>query len=213
MRERDALARSLRKEGRRDEADEVRKLEKPTVVAALVNRLAREKRREVGQLLRAAGALREAQVSGKGDFAEAAAAERDSVQVLTRAARDLDEDASVATLDRVSMTLRAAAADDEARALLERGVLTREVEASGFGSLLSALPAESKPSRRTKPRTRPTEDPALRRERAKAEKEVERAQVRVEHTAEKAAEAQEAARAAAEELAAAERRLGNLRQG
>lgn len=200
MREREALAKSLRKEGKKDEADEVRKLAKPTVVAALINRLAREASSEVGKLLEAADALRSAQIGGKGDFAQAAAAERDAIQKLVRKARELDRDASDAALDRVSGTLRAAAADDEARGLLERGVLAREVEASGFGSLLSAMPTG--PAKRKAAPRKKAEDAAKKRERAK----VERLRARAERAAAKAAEAAEAARAAAEELAEAERR-------
>jgi len=210
VRERDALARSLRKDGRRDDAEEVRRLQKPSVVAALVNRIAREQPRELGRLLEAAGALREAQVGGKGNFAAAAAAEREAIQALVRTAQKLDEGASDAALDRVSATLRAAAADEGARGLLERGVLTREVESTGFGSLLAAMPKTSGPARRAKPPARPAEDAARTRERAKAEKEVERARVRAGRAEAKAAEAHEAARAAAEELAAAERGLSEI---
>ena len=175
MRERDALAKSLRKEGQEGRGRRpCGKLAKPTVVAALVNRLAREASGDVAKLLQAADALKAAQVGGKGDFAEAAAAERDALQKLVRKARALDPDASDAALDRVSGTLRAAAADDEARALLERGVLTREVEASGFGSLLASMPAGPAKRRPAAKSKRAAEDAAKKRERAKAEQEVER---------------------------------------
>ena len=217
MRERDAVGRLLRKQGRRDEADAVKALAKPSVVAWAVNQLAHRRRADLERLLKAADALREAQVSGSGDFAAAAAAERDAVRALTRAAGDLLAEAgrppTDATLDRVASTLRAAAADDGTRDLLERGVLTREVEATGFGSLLGALPAA--PAR---PAPRRGEDARRKKqERAQAEKEVGRARARAEDLERRAVAAEEAAadartRAddAAADLEAAERRLADL---
>lgn len=59
--ERNALARELRREGRRDEAAEVARLRKPSVAAWAVNQLVRTQRREVDQLFAAGDALREAQ--------------------------------------------------------------------------------------------------------------------------------------------------------
>lgn len=216
MRERDALVRSLRKEGRRDEAEEVRALAKPSVVAWSVNQLAHHRRKELDRLLEAADALRQAQVSGSDDFAAAAAAERVAVRALTRAAGAIlaeeGRPATDATLDRVAQTLRAAAADDEARGLLERGLLTREVEATGFGTLLGSLPAA--PPSRAKPKTEARERA---KERARAEKEVERARARADDLERRATSAEEAAadarRAAADaaaDLAESERRLRDL---
>jgi hypothetical protein len=211
VRERNALARSLRKEGRREEADAVAKLAKPTAVAALVNRLARERPVDLRRFLRAADELRAAQAGGRGDFAEAARAEREALQALVRRARELGDGASEQTLDRVARTLRAAAGDDEARPLLERGVLTREVEPTGFASVLGAMPA-TPPARPREPKR----DPAEGRERARAERELTRLRARAAEleraaeAAERAAtEARRRADEVAKELAAAEKRSGS----
>ena len=209
VRGRDALARSLRKEGEREEADAVAKLQKPNAVAGLVNQLARKRPGDLRRFLAAADALRKAQTSGGGDFAKAAAAEREALQALTRAARDVGEKASEQTLDRVARTLRAAAGDDEARPLVERGVLTREVEPTGFASVLAAMPA--KPAAR---RSQPKRDAGeKKRERARAERELARARARAEELARAADAAERAAKEArrkadeaAEELERAERR-------
>jgi hypothetical protein len=132
---RNDAAAELRKAGRRDEADEVKALRKPTAAAAAVNRLVREHRDQVEAYLAAAAALRDAQFAGKGDVAEATKLERET----------LDRLVDLATSD-VRQTLQAAAVDDAAAEELRRGRLERELEPRGFGTLLShAKPAPAKP--------------------------------------------------------------------
>jgi hypothetical protein len=171
VRERDALAKRLRDEGNREEADAVKRLRKPSVVAWAVNQLAHRRPDELGRFLETADRLRDAQTGRSGDFAEAAAAERDAVRKLTRTAGSLlsesGRSASGATLDRVARTLHAAAADDEARAELERGVLTEEVEATGFGGLLGALSPSARKAAAPK-KAEERDDRAERRKEARA---------------------------------------------
>src|SRR5207249_1478034 len=79
---RDARAKELRKAGDRAGADAVKKLRKPSVAAAAVNRLAREAADEVAGLLAAGEALRQAQLGG-GDreaIRSAAHDEREAVE-------------------------------------------------------------------------------------------------------------------------------------
>ena len=136
-------AADLRKTGRRTEADEVKAMRKPTAAAAAANRLVREHRSEVEKFLRAAERLRDAQFAGKGDLA---AATRDERQALER----LVELGGA----EVRQTLQAAAIDDGAAERLLRGRLERELEATGFGTLLAyAKPAapKGKPARPRKP--------------------------------------------------------------
>jgi hypothetical protein len=137
---RDAAAKELRKEKRRDEAAVVAKLRKPSAAAWLVNRLARERRDDVDALLEAGEALRDAQeraVAGEGaggDLREAADAERRAVDELVRAARELQpggRKASQAALEQVRTTLHAAAADPTVREGVRAGRLVREVAAGG----------------------------------------------------------------------------------
>jgi hypothetical protein len=201
VRARDELARRLRNEGKRDEADAVKALRKPSVVAWAVNQLAHRRAEELQAFLAAANRLRDAQTGRGGDFTAAAAAERDAVRKLTKTAGALlaesGRKATDATLDRVARTLHAAAADEDARAELERGVLTEEVEASGFAGLLGAL----SPSVRTEATTG-----AKQRDRAERRKEAKERVGRARaHARELRQEATAAEREAAQLARAAER--------
>src|ERR1043165_2209472 len=67
---RDELAKQLRGEDRREEAEQVKALRKPPVAVWLVNRIARERELDVRRLLDSAEALRKAQAAGSEEFAE-----------------------------------------------------------------------------------------------------------------------------------------------
>ena len=175
---RNDAATELRKAGRRDEAEEVKALRKPTAVAGAVNRLVREHRDQVEEYLTAAAELRDAQVAGKGDVAAATKRERETLDRLLRLASG-----------EVRQTLQAAAVDDEAAEELRRGRLERELEPRGFGTLLShAKPAPAKPkpkpakpkpddrAARVKLRQAQEKLSAARSELARAEAAVEQAQ-------------------------------------
>jgi hypothetical protein len=145
---RNDAAAELRKDGRRDEADEVKALRKPTAAAGAVNRLVREHRDQVEAYLAAAAALRDAQFAGKGHVAGATKHERETLERLLQ----------LASVD-VRQTLQAAAVDDAAAEELRRGRLERELEPRGFGTLLThAKPAPAKP----KPAERKPDDRAAR---------------------------------------------------
>ena len=222
--ERDALARRLRTEGERAAADAVKRLEKPSVAAALVNRLARERPEELQAFLRARDELRRAHTGDEGDFRQAADAERAARDRLLAAAPQLVEGggrpASDAVLRRVAATLEAAAANGENRTLLERGRLSHELEPRGF-ELLAGL-AFAAPPRRARAATRarpPTEGESRRRRIAEAQEEVARARERAREVEEQAVAAEreatrlryEADRAAVE-LERAEQQLASLRE-
>ena len=175
---RNDAATELRKAGRRDEAEEVKALRKPTAVAGAVNRLVREHRDQVEEYLTAAAELRDAQVAGKGDVAAATKRERETLDRLLRLASG-----------EVRQTLQAAAVDDEAAEELRRGRLERELEPRGFGTLLThAKPAPAKPKHkpakpkpddraaRVKLRQAQEKLSAARSELARAEAAVEQAQ-------------------------------------
>jgi hypothetical protein len=208
VRERTALARALRKEGRRAEAASVEELTKPSVAAWAVNQLARTRRADVKRLLEAADRLRRIQTGGKGDFAEASRAVRAATDALVEAAADLLRDAgrpaSDAALARVGKTLQAAAADEVVRALLERGTLVRELEPAGFGGLLEAMPKRPRAARTAK---RPS---AKEREASQKAKDAARQRRREADVAERELEAarralERAERAAAKARAQAEK--------
>lgn len=146
---RDELARALKKAGKDGAAEEVKALRKPTVSAWTVNQLARRHPQEMKALVKAGDELRKAQraaVSGKGGSAlrEASARHRDRLDDLTATARE-ELGAAGPTLQRVVQTLRAASAEKESSKALLAGTLAEDVEASGFGSLLAAVPTNKSP--------------------------------------------------------------------
>jgi len=159
---RDALAKRLRSEKRRKEADEVKALRRPNVAAGAINRAVRE--HGADDLLAAGEALRaahEALLSGDGDapaVREATEREREAVRDFTRLA--LGDDATASTQEKVSATLHAASVDDEVRALLEAGRLQRDAEAgadpmalfaAGTGGATSRGSGTTKPDRPGRP--------------------------------------------------------------
>jgi hypothetical protein len=142
--ERGALARSLRAAGRREEAEAVALLRKPSVAAWAVNQLVRTQSRSIAKLFDAGDALREAQASllaGRGDARALRAAtsrERAAVDALATAARGLliatGHQLSPGVIDRVVETAHAAAFDEDARQSVREGRLERELRHVGFGA-------------------------------------------------------------------------------
>ena len=140
VRARAALARRLREEGRRSDAEVVAAMRKPPPVVLAVNRAARDRPQAARDAADAAGRLARAQVG---------AADRTGYE---DAARDLDRaldllvEVAVACLGRGSRPatqamqqrarelVRAAVADERSRERLVRGALTEEVETTGFGA-------------------------------------------------------------------------------
>jgi hypothetical protein len=138
---RDALAKRLRAEGRRAEADAVKGLPRPTVAAWAVNQLARREPEWTRALATAGQRLEEAQTAliEQGDrtaWREATAAQRESIERLARMAERLLRDergaVSPALRDAIRETLQAATIDPEARAAVSAGRLDRELRASGL---------------------------------------------------------------------------------
>ena len=192
---RDATARRLRGDGRREEADLVKALRKPSNPAWVVNRLARAEPKVVGELLAAGGDLRKAM--------------DDERRALDRAMRNAEEIATHAklasrvTLDRVRETLHLAALDPGVGAEVEQGVLVKEGRATGFTDLAVFAPSPA-PSRKAAPEKPAAKaSPAADARKAAA---AERAAAREQERREKAvAKACNRLAAAEKELAAAER--------
>jgi hypothetical protein len=204
---RDALARELRDEGQRDEAEAVKALRKPPAPVWAANQLARRRPRCVERLLAAAERLRAAQAGRREDFRAASAEERDALEAAVAEGRSLlaeagaDSEAMVARLER---TLGGAAAVEETAAILRAGRLKEEVAAAGFEALLGAFggadPAAGTKAVAAKPPRTTTADRAKSRRAA-----VDAAQKNVAAAREAAAEARRAVREA-ERRAAALRR-------
>ena len=137
---RNEAERELRRAGEREQADQVKALRKPSAAAGAVNRLVRSHRDQVEAFLEAAAKLRDAQVTGKGDLASAAQAERIALDELVALGGP-----------SVRRTLEAAAVDDDIARDLLAAQLAREPEPAGFGTLLAHTePATAKPAARAK---------------------------------------------------------------
>ena len=159
-----------------------------------MNQAVRRRPQDAKALVQAGAELRKAQrgaISGRDPAAlrEATRAHRSHVEELTEAAREALEPRGAvapAVLTRVAQTLRAASVDKESSKALLAGKLADDVEQSGFGPLLSAVPsrarsrAAAKPPKTAKPKPppEPKPDPNAAR-RAKLERELERARERV----------------------------------
>lgn len=208
---RNDLASRLKKAHQEEAATSVRALRKPSVVAAAANALARSEPKLVAALLEAGDRLRDVQqrsLAGEveqAEVTEAAAAERDAVRRLVTAGRELL--ATPAALDRLAQTFRAAAVDAAARPLLERGRLTEELNAVGFGPLEAVAP---KPKQQKDDEVRRAARERVNQLRAEARRldgEAREAERAAASLTEDAARRRAAAEAAAAELAEAESEL------
>jgi hypothetical protein len=213
--ERDALAKELRADGRRDEAAAVKALAKPTVAAWAVNQAVRSQPRAARALWKKGDALAQAQhdvLAGKGSGADLRAAlqdERDAVEVLVDAGRGLmtsaGADLSEPTIERVRSTLHAAALDADARDDVAAGVVTRERTPQGlFGGDLPA-PAPAPPARSQARAGKGDATATRRRDRERGQREEREARER--EAAERKVRAREQA-AASKRVARAEKALG-----
>ena len=158
---RDELAKRVREDGRREQAEHVKSLRKPPAAVWLVNQLARGRELDVQRLLKAGEALTESQVkaakgSSSGAFLEARREEHRALARLTEAAREMAEEEGLgaSAVDRATQTLRAASVTREGRELLKRGRLTEELQPPGFEALadLPAAPRSSGKKQAPRPR-------------------------------------------------------------
>jgi hypothetical protein len=200
---RNELTASLRKDGDREAADEVKGLRKPTVPAWAVNQLARREKMRLRGLLTAGERLRKAheKLLGGGSpeaLQQARDDERGAIAELASAAASLlteaGHPASEATLDRVRETLHAAAADEETGKRVRAGRLEREDAVTGFGF------GSPSPSPRAKAAARQTKQDGAAREKRAREQKAER-----EKKARKKRRAEERLRDARSALREAER--------
>jgi hypothetical protein len=141
VRDRDELAKRLRREGEREAADGIKRLRKPSAGAWALNQAVRRRRTETDALLAAGERLREAHealLSG-GDPAalrEAMQEERGLAAALADCAETIASEtgkSGPALRERVRSTLHAASVDEEAREELAKGRFVREREAVGLG--------------------------------------------------------------------------------
>ena len=219
---RNELAKRLAAEGDSDAAKEARGLKKPTRVAWAVNQLSHREPKLKDRLLEAGATLRTAQarlVSGKGDADEARLAgegEREVVAQLVEAAESLAEGdgtpLSAVGIERARQTLHAVALVDDVRDRFERGRLTEEHEAVGFGAFSPAgAPAgRAKSERPARDEQRKRAREALKKAES-AERDLRRshtaAEARLEQADRDVKQAQQARQAAAAALEDVETKL------
>ena len=197
---RDALAKELRGARRREAADWVKALRKPSAPAWVVNQLARTQRAEAAELREAGEALRKAHqmlLAGEGateDLRRAADRHRRVARALVATASGLlDHEGHApteATLEKVGQTLEALALDEPASAAFSAGRLTREISQATLG-LAGAAVAD--PPIRRGPRMASTSRAASRKGSSKAA-----SAKAADRTAEEEAAARREAAAAAE---------------
>lgn len=169
--ERNHLADELRGAGRSDEAAAVGELRKPSPVVLAVNRAARARPKAAEAASVAAVELRKAQVGDDPEALKSALDElQQSLELLAEVAishvAPPDRRAGDAMRRRVYDLLRSAVADDEARQALVRGVLTTEVEATGFTAFAGVAPTRRTRDVRRASGTRAKDD--MKRERRRA---------------------------------------------
>lgn len=221
---RNDLVGRLKKAHQDDAAAAVKALKKPSVVAWVANQLAREEPQQVTALLEAGAQLRDAQQRVLGgnarstEVTDAATVERETLRALLTSARALlGERANPSLLDRLGQTLRAAAVSDDARPLLERGRLTEELQAVGFGPLEAVKPARRRGDEvgraaRERVTALRAEARRLSAEASEAEDAADQAAQAAQALAQEATEKRAEAQRAADELADAEEALRTRRE-
>ncbi len=184
--ERDELAKCLRKDGDRDGAAAVKALKKPSLAAWAVNQVRRDRPDDVRRLLEVTEELHRvykglSAAGARERLGEAADMQRDLIRSLVRCGEQLLEagghSASEQTLGKIADTLRAATLDEELREQVAAGRVVKEQRAAGLGPLES-LPAPPKKSKKPKkPRKPAGPDP---KQVAEAERAVEAARRQLE---------------------------------
>ena len=172
--ERKRVARALRDEGRRDDADIVGALRKPPPVVLAVNRAARDRPEAAKGAVRSAERVAQAQLASDPDSYRAALAELDdSLDLLAEVALAQLSKGGKAPTDAVARRLRAllrnAVAEEAAREQLGLGVLREETETAGFGAFAGVTPPRTARATKTKAaetRRKREDEKRLERERA-----------------------------------------------
>lgn len=201
---RNELAGRLRKDGDEAAAARIGRLKKPSVSAWAVNQLARTADLDVQRLIKAGEALEQAQrsaMSGElGGFEAARREEAAAIRLLRDAASRSLPSTSTVTLDRITNTLRAAAATPEGRVLLKQGRLTEDLEPPGFeafSGIGTAQPAErTAPSASAAQKKRLSKIETLRRQKQEAFETADRLDDEARELERKAREAEALARRA-----------------
>lgn len=191
-----------RKAGDRLLAREIGELRRPTVSAATVNQLTRQRPELIDDLLALGDEMRQAQAALAGDDLRKLSARRnDVVSTLVdegrRLAADRQHPLTASGESEMTATLQAALADTDAAEAVRSGRLTSALQYSGFGTTsgdVVARPAKrptEKPAQPQRPALRVVEEPR-RDEAAAARAALTAAQRRLDEVERAAARADEA---------------------
>ena len=204
---RDEHVRRARESGRASLAKAVAALRRPNQSAWLINQLARDQADAVDELFDLGDSLRAAHQHGDGAELQRISAERRKAEAaLIRRARALGAQAGIdVTADmarETEETLAAALASPEVAEEVRAGRLTKPVAYSGFGTMLTSVPAPSAPKKKRPAAKRDAAVDTEAQRRAKAEQVVNDAREELEAAeldlAERENAAEEAARRAEE---------------
>jgi hypothetical protein len=152
--ERTRLAKQLREDGRGADAKAVEELKKPPATVLAVNRAARDRPKAAEGAARAAELLRKAQLRNDQAAFESARSElQQALDLLAEVAiahvAPSGKKASDAMRRRVYDLLRSALAADASRKALVEGLLTEEVETTGFEAFAGMTFSPPKRQRRS----------------------------------------------------------------
>lgn len=204
---RDEHVRRARESGRASLAKAVAALRRPNQSAWLINQLARDQADAVDELFDLGDSLRAAHQHGDGAELQRISAERRKAEAaLIRRARALGAQAGIdVTADmarETEETLAAALASPEVAEEVRAGRLTKPVAYSGFGTMLTSVPAPSAPKKKRPAAKSDAAADTEAQRRAKAEQVVNDAREELEAAeldlAERENAAEEAARRAEE---------------
>lgn len=206
---RNALAKRLRAERRRDEAMLVAALRRPSPAAWALNQVARRSPTVIEAALDAIEALQaatDAAVAGQaGDLRAATTAERAATNEMVDAAREHLGGRTEGLRQALVSTLRAAGSDPDVAAELRAGTLSSEHDPAGFGfgSDLGGFEAAAEPKAQVAPKPNQVkasaaEDKDAARKAAAAEKAAAKARAEATKEAERLARAAERLEQAAE---------------
>jgi hypothetical protein len=215
---RNRLVKDLRAAGEREQAEEVRRLRRPSAAAWLLNRVALSSPDRLEQFAAAVEELEAAQgavLDGKDDAAAAwraaVARQREAaaavVEDAARMAHEAGRDPGQRALELVGETLTAASGDPELRAR----VLEGRVERERAGATLP-MPAAPAPRRRTRAPAARKDTAGARRELKRLERELASAEDRERRSRERIAKAEDALRGEKEKLAEHGRATATLRR-
>jgi len=207
---RDALAKRVRDQDDRAEAERIRKLKKPTRSAWAVNRGVRADRAAAKRLIDAGKRLERAQNAalgggGSAKLKEAMADQQAAIDQMMAAIEEGlgSETVSPAIIDRARETLRAVAGDEELAAEFAAARITTDREAVGFGG--SAPATAVRRARREQPEPGAAERREAERKIKRVTRALDAAAKRVESARKRLDRAQEALDAAQEQHDEAER--------